>query len=331
MTTINPHLYTKNANMNLFSVTFMRSGLCDDESLFANKKKKIDESKYTLKEGQEIMEGIKIDQFLYNGNYSKFYLATINALEKTVILVKSFSYENEPPALLTNIQECLEKSQEISNDHLLAYFDLIINKEKKSCQILMEYLGQCVSLKSYFHKYNQTKPKNTGLPMKQIKIIIRGILDALKNLYEKGIYPGNLEPNNILVSSDLLIIKLINYAFSTYSEEMFANPFYRASKQLFHNYTKGFEYENDIWSLGCIVFELFCGYPPYYKFSAQEAACSLAQYISPLEAASEDVKDIFYDKKNRVVLDFLNQCFRNNEGTRPVPDELLSHKLLQNN
>ena len=121
MTTINPNLYTKNANMNLFSVTFMKSGLCDDESLFAAKKKKIDESKYTLKEREDIIEEIKIDQFLYNGRYSKFYLATINALEKTVILVKSFSYENESPILLANIQECLEKSQEIANDNLLAY------------------------------------------------------------------------------------------------------------------------------------------------------------------------------------------------------------------
>ena len=34
------------------------------------------------------------------------------------------------------------------------------------------------------------------------------------------------------------------------------------------------------------------------------------------------------NKKNRIVLDFLNQCFRNNDGARPVAADLLTHKFL---
>ena len=115
----------------------------------------------------------------------------------------------------------------------------------------------------------------------------------------------------------------------THQEDIYSYPYYSASKKVFLKFMDEYEYENDIWSVGCILFELFCGYSPYYKFLPHEAACSLAQYISPIEAAKEEIKDIFYDKKNRIVLDFLNQCFRNNDGARPSAEELLKHNFLK--
>ena len=182
-------------------------------------------------------------------------------------------------------------------------------------------------MESYFKKDNKSKPKNTGLPIKQIKIIIKGILSGLKALHQENIYPGNIQPKNILVDEDLSKIKIINYSMKT-NEEIFNFPFYSASKKVFLKFMPEYEYENDIWSVGCILFELFCGYRPYYGFKPHEAACSLAQYISPIEAAKEEIKDIFYDKKNRSVLDFLNQCFRNNDGARPIAEDLLKHNFL---
>ena len=80
----------------------------------------------------------------------------------------------------------------------------------------MEYLDDCVSLKTYFKKYNQSKPKNTGLPLKQIKTIIKAILSGLKALHEENIYPGNVQPKNILVNKDLSKIKIINYSMKTH-------------------------------------------------------------------------------------------------------------------
>ena len=161
-----------------------------------------------------------------------------------------------------------------------------------------------------------------------MKKIIKGILSGLKVLHEKNIYPGNLEPKNILVNQDLSKIKIINYAMKTRQEHILNYPYYSASKKIFLKFLPEYEYENDIWSVGCILFELFCGYSPYYKFLPHEAACSLAQYISPIEAANEEIKDIFYDKKNRIVLEFLYQCFRNNDGARPFAEELIDHRFF---
>ena len=314
---------------NLFSMSFMKkSALFRDKSLFSAKNTTIDNEKNCiLKIGEEISEGIIVDKFLYNGSNSKFYLGTISQINSEV-LIKSFSYEKKGEEVIEKIREDFEKVKEIVNDNILSYFDYEVDEKKKTCQIFMEYLDDCISLQSYFKKYNQSKPKNTGLPVKQIKTIIKGILSGLKSLHEENIYPGNLQPKNILVNKDLSKIKIINYSMKTHQEEIFSFPFYSASKKVFLKFMPEYEYENDIWSVGCILFELYCGYYPYYKFLPHEAACSLAQYISPIEAAKEEIKDIFYDKKNRSVLDFLNQCFRNNDGARPSAEELLKHKFL---
>ena len=315
---------------NLFSMSFMKkSALFRDKSLFANKNNKIEnEENCTLKEGVEITEGIVIKKFLYNGTGSKFYLGIISSINSEV-LIKCFSYEKRGMEIIIKIKDDFEKIKEIINDNILSYFDFQLDEKKKTCQIFMEYLDDCISLKSYFKKYNQSKPKNTGLPIKQIKIIIKGILSGLKALHEEHIYPGNVQPKNILVNKDLSKVKIINYSMKTHQEEILNYPYYSASKKIFLKFMPEYEYENDIWSVGCILFELFCGYSPYYKFLPHEAACSLAQYISPIEAAKEEIKDIFYDKKNRIVLDFLNQCFRNNDGARPSAEELLNHKFLK--
>ena len=314
---------------NLFSMSFMKkSALFRDKSLFSAKNNKIEnEENCTLKIGEEIVEGIFIEKFLYNGRDSKFYLGKIKDINSEV-LIKCFSYEKKGTEVIIKIKDDFEVVKEIINDNIISYFDFQIDENKKTCQIFMEYLDDCVSLQSYFKKYNQSKPKNTGLPLKQIKVIIKGILSGLKALHTENIYPGNVQPKNILVNKDLSKIKIINYSMKTHQEEIFSFPYYSASKKVFLKFMPEYEYENDIWSVGCILFELFCGYSPYYKFLPHEAACSLAQYISPIEAAKDEIKDIFYDKKNRVVLDFLNQCFRNNDGARPYAEELLKHKFF---
>ena len=320
----------------LFTQSFIHSVFYKSSSFFPTNKKNekishsLDSNKNkacSLKEGEEIVEGIIIDKYLFDGNESKFYLGKINSINSEV-LIKSFSYAKKSNSIILKIKEDFEKVKEIIGDNIISYFDYQIDTDKKTCQIFMEYLPNTMTLEKYFKKYNYNKNKNTGLPLKQIKLIIRGILSGLKTLQEENIYPGNINPKNILVNEDLSKIKIIKYALKTRNDEILTNPYYSASKKVFMKFLPEYEYENDIWSVGCITFELFCGYKPYHSFTPHDAACSLAQCINPIEASNDDIKDIFYDKKNRIVLDFLNQCFRNNDGARPVAEELLKHKFL---
>lgn len=321
-----------NPKYGLFSQNFENSLFIKNKELYqskiiiSEKEKKENEEKYTLTPNTELMEGITIQKFLKYGRNSKFYLGKIESID-SMILIKSFVYTDSS---LSQMLEELETVQSLNHDNIITYFDIDIDETKNNGRVLMEYHSDCVSLKKYFQQYNSRKAKNTGLPPKLIKKIIKGVLNGLNYLHSQNIYPGNLSPKNILVNDDLSVIKIINYSMRTQSQRnIYVEPYYSAPKKIFNNFDRTFEYENDIWSVGAIAFELFCGYKPFNQFETYDAACALAQCISPIEAANENLKDLFYDKKNRVLLDFLYKCFRNFDGARPIAEELLEHQFLK--
>ena len=55
----------------------------------------------------------------------------------------------------------------------------------------------------------------------------------------------------------------------------------------------------------------------------------MVQNVNPLENCDEKVKDIFYNKKNRKLLDFLQKCWRPQCAMRPTAAELIQHPFLK--
>ena len=283
------------------------------------------ESKYSLKEGTNVVEGILVKKFLLNGEHSKIYLGYIEQLQTNLIL-KSFDYSNQDETFFKTLEETIDKIQSISHPNILTYFDVEIVQNGSTGIILMENFENSMSLEKYFKIFNSQNSKSKGLNIKHIKIIMKSILNGLNYLHENDIYHLELNLKNILISeNDISNIKIINYAIKTNKNSIQNNPYYSSPIVAFN---KKPTYEDDIWSIGCILFELFCGYKPYYELNPFNTRCALAQYITPLEEAKDDLKDIFYDRKNRVILDFLNKCFRTTEGTRPTVEELLKHKFF---
>ena len=57
-----------------------------------------------------------------------------------------------------------------------------------------------------------------------------------------------------------------------------------------------------------VTIELICGVKPYFDNNPFNAMLKMAQFTSPIEYADEEIKDLFYDKSNRNLLDFLQKC-----------------------
>jgi serine/threonine protein kinase len=133
---------------------------------------------------------------------------------------------------------------------------------------------------------------------------------------------------------DLSEIKIVDFGICTKVKDSetfrkrtaLGTPYYMAPEVISE---KPYGYEADIWSLGCIVYELSCGVKPYAGMTPYNAMYNMVQYTSPLEYANDTIKDIFYDKSNRDLLDFLQKCWRPNNCFRPSASGLLSHKFLK--
>jgi serine/threonine protein kinase len=129
-------------------------------------------------------------------------------------------------------------------------------------------------------------------------------------------------------------IKIVDFGICTKVKDsetfkqrtLLGTPWYMSPEVILE---KPYAYEADIWSLGCILYELVCGVKPYADMNPFNAMLKMAQYTSPLEYADDNVKDIFYDKIHRDLLDFLQKCWRPNNLFRPSAKDLLEHKFIK--
>jgi len=192
--------------------------------------------------------------------------------------------------------------------------------------IIMEYF-EGMDLKDYLIK------SNYKVDSSKIKLITKNILNGLAILHENKIIHRDLKPENILVNEDISCIKITDFGICTKVKESetfkhrttIGTPWYMAPEIILE---KPYSYEVDIWSLGCMVFEMVSGNKPFGDMNQVNVMVKMTEYSNPLEYCKENVKDIFYDKSNRDLLDFLQKCWRPNNMFRPSAKDLINHKFL---
>lgn len=93
-------------------------------------------------------------------------------------------------------------------------------------------------------------------------------MSAVAYLHSHGIIHRDLKPENIIfenLGKDQLNLKLIDFGTSRKILEneklstRMGTPYYIAPEVLQKNYDR----KCDVWSLGVIMYILFCGYPPF--------------------------------------------------------------------
>lgn len=83
-----------------------------------------------------------------------------------------------------------------------------------------------------------------------------------------------------------------------------------------------YSFAADIWSVGCLVYELYTGKKPFKTAGMTRVLHLMVDCLTPLDCQEdllpEDVED------------FLMKCWRRPYSLRPSAKELLNHRLLDN-
>lgn len=291
---------------------------------------------FSLKPGDIIYNNsIEIIKNIGQGGQASVYLGEIKEINKYVA-VKHYQKDiNEQQDEIQKLRNDIERLKKLKHNNIVFYYDLDMEEKGNICNIyiIMEYLE--TNLEEFLNWYKEEN-KLKYLPLDLVSYISRNIVQGLEYLHQNKIINRDLKPENILLNKNLSDIKITDFGISTKVKDtktfikrtnLFATPLY-TSPDIFFN--KPYSYDCDIWSLGCVVFELVSGEKPHIKIANQNNfGLAFANYSSPLETADDDVLDIIYDRKNRILLDFLQKCWRGNNKFRPSARELLKHKFLE--
>ncbi|XP_035765815.1 dual specificity tyrosine-phosphorylation-regulated kinase 4 [Neolamprologus brichardi] len=256
----------------------------------------------------------------------------------------------------------------------LKILDVIKRKDKDN-------LHNVIHMKEYFYfrnhlcisfellgvnLYELIKKNNfQGFSLALIRRFAHALLRCLQMLHREKIIHCDLKPENILLSQrGPGNIKVVDFGSSCYEQQRvytyIQSRFYRSPEVILgHPYSMAI----DMWSLGCILAELYTGYPLFPGESeVEQIACIMEVLGMPpndfVQSASR--RRLFFDSKGNprnitnskgkkrrpsskelsavlktndaVFLDFIKRCLSWDPSKRMTPDEGLQHEwILQGN
>lgn len=141
------------------------------------------------------------------------------------------------------------------------------------------------------------------LPLDRVFSIISQVCDALQHAHEHGVIHRDIKPSNLMIvpqKDGSEMVKLLDFGIAklnpideqtllklTKTGELFGSPHYMSPEQCSG---QTIDAQSDIYSLGCVLYELICGGPP---FSGQSALDTLDKHKNAsLPSISNSRKDL---------------------------------------
>jgi dual specificity tyrosine-phosphorylation-regulated kinase 2/3/4 len=167
----------------------------------------------------------------------------------------------------------------------------------------------------------------SGISTNLIRRFAIQILRCLKVLREHKIIHCDLKPENILLrTANRSGIKIIDFGSSCFEEEKvytyIQSRFYRAPEIMFGiPYTTGI----DMWSFGCILAELYTGYPLFPGESEAEQMCCIMEVkgLPPPDMIETSSRSkLFFESKTAPKIVTNSRGKKRFPGNRPLQDVL---------
>lgn len=142
--------------------------------------------------------------------------------------------------------------------------------------------------------------QDSRLPEERVRVFGRQICAGLLHLHSRGIIFCDLKPSNILFTEDE-ILKLSHFgqalrmeAVESQAPSRRGTPQYMAPELFSEAGVHSFS--SDLWSLGCVLHELFLGSPPFTSVSSQQLATAVVTAAVPkMPGATLEFQDLTLD------------------------------------
>ncbi|XP_028814837.1 dual specificity tyrosine-phosphorylation-regulated kinase 4 isoform X2 [Denticeps clupeoides] len=253
----------------------------------------------------------------------------------------------------------------------LKILDAVRRKDKDNCYNVIhmkEYFyfrnHLCISFELLgLNLYELIKKNNfQGFSLALIRRFAQSLVKCLQMLNREKIIHCDLKPENILLSQKGQgNIKVVDFGSSCYEHQRvytyIQSRFYRSPEVILgHSYGMSI----DMWSLGCILAELYTGYPLFPGESEVEQIACIMEVLGMPEAEfvqTASRRKLFFDSKGNprnitnskgkkrrpnskdlasvlktndaLFIDFLKCCLIWDPSKRMTPDEAMQHEWIQ--
>ncbi|KAJ3249066.1 hypothetical protein HDU77_007884 [Chytriomyces hyalinus] len=224
-------------------------------------------------------------------------------------------YAPLPPSRINKMVDALSVEisllRELSHDNVVRYlgFDVVENV----VSVFLEYVdgGSLATMISRYGRFDYALAQS----------VTHQVLSGLEYLHDRCIIHRDIKGANILVNrlgvakiADFGISKKNEYKYQTNSRMSMQGTVYWMAPEVMAN-KGGYSAKVDIWSLGCVVYEMLQGHAPWKDLNEMQIMWKVGmEHATPPVPASlrEDAKE------------FLERCFVIEPEDRPTATELFS-------
>ncbi|KAF4589269.1 MAP kinase kinase kinase [Ophiocordyceps camponoti-floridani] len=261
-------------------------------------------------------------QLIGKGTYGRVYLG-MNATTGEFLAVKEVEVNAKAAngdrgkmrELVTALDQEIDTMQHLDHVNIVQY--LGCERKEASISIFLEYISGG-SIGSCLRKHGKFEE-----PV--VSSLTRQTLSGLAYLHREGILHRDLKADNILLDLDGTC-KISDFGISKKTDNIYGNDktnsmqgsVFWMAPEVVRSQNEGYSAKVDIWSLGCVVLEMFAGRRPWSKDEAVGAIYKIANgEIPPIP---EDIQETI----GPLAVAFMMDCFQVNPYDRPTADILLS-------
>lgn len=246
------------------------------------------------------------------------------AVKQVVVNKNSVSSSHKTTEGIDALKKEVETMKDLDHDNIVQY--LGFEQKGTIYSLFLEYVagGSISSCLRSFGSFDE--------PL--VKFITRQVLLGLEYLHSNGILHRDLKADNLLLEIDGTC-KISDFGISKKSKDIYVNNaemsmqgtiFWMAPEvidSIVEDKKQGYSAKVDIWSLGCVVLEMFAGKRPW----SNEAVVSAIYKIGKTKLAPpipESINQVISSEAK----DFIKKCFIINTDERPTARELLQHPFM---
>ncbi|KAI1293221.1 hypothetical protein F5Y03DRAFT_411359 [Xylaria venustula] len=260
-------------------------------------------------------------ELIGKGTYGRVYLG-MNATTGEFLAVKEVEVnqkaaggdKNKMKELLAALDQEIDTMQNLDHVNIVQY--LGCERKETSISIFLEYISGG-SIGSCLRKHGKFEE-----PV--VRSLTRQTLSGLAYLHHEGILHRDLKADNILLDLDGTC-KISDFGISKKTDDIYGNDktnsmqgsVFWMAPEVIRSQGEGYSAKVDIWSLGCVVLEMFAGRRPWSKEEAVGAIYKIANGETP--PINDDVRAAI----TPYALGFMLDCFTVDPRDRPTALRLL--------
>ena len=266
-------------------------------------------------------------QLIGKGSYGKVYLG-INLTTGEFLAVKQVQVNQRAAGndkakmkeMVQALDQEIDTMQHLEHPNIVAY--LGCERKELSISIFLEYIsggsvGSCLRKHGKFDE-----------PL--VSSLTRQTLDGLAYLHQEGVLHRDLKADNILLDVSGTC-KISDFGISKKSDNIYGNDatnnmqgsVFWMAPEVVRSQGQGYSAKVDIWSLGCVVLEMFTGKRPWSKDEVIGAIYKLGTK-GEAPPIPEEVTNSISAQAYGFVLD----CFTIDPSERPTAGTLLRHQFV---